>query len=99
MTKVNLKTLKGLFKEQKVGSYSHNVCLPAGSCQNTESATFEIGGESVVYAKCTDGCPKYQYEDCVDYCPSDTYLQEDGTTCGRSCETWKFRRAAAGDGH
>lgn len=51
------------------------------------------------YAKCTDSCPKYQYDDCVDYCPSYTYLQEDGQTCGRSCETWKFRRAAAGDGH
>ena len=70
-------------------THSHNVCLEnTDSCKDTATKSFHIDTADVNYTQCLDTCPTGKYlngEDCVAFCPTDTFLQEDGKTCGASC--------------
>lgn len=85
-----------MFVKKTVHNAETNVCLPAGACQTTTEETVEIGGASETYLRCTDDCQGYYYNNnCVDYCPTSTYLQEDEKTCASTCASKKYRMTAA----
>ena len=73
-----------------------NVCMAVDRCSND----FEVVKvDGVYYTHCLDSCAKYVNDnECVDTCPTGTFLQEDGATCKETCADKKYKTETLTDG-
>lgn len=66
----------------------------ADECVFARQESVTINGNQVEYTRCFDSCSKYAYgQECLYSCPPESFLQEDGKTCGAACASGMFKVA------